>query len=207
MTIQKLTGLSPLNGLRTNSTPSLPKDPVETFEAGRDGGDDDGAGWGTLVGGLVGVAAAAGVGYVTYTAAQNQPPVVQQQPARAETSHRVPRPTEQIRQQTEVQSAPIHQAPQPIYQSTPQPVSPNGRTTVDTDGVVTMPLGQNTTIDTEGRIETRVGNRTSIRSDGTVNFQVSPNVSIRSDGTVSTRVSPNMSIRSDGTLEWHFGGH
>lgn len=193
-----LRGVSPLYSMRAPvARPLLDNQSPDGYDPGDGGGP--GKNWGAVGAAVLGLGAVVGIGYVTYTASQNPPAPVQHQVQPSQQQPVVQRPlSEQVRQ-----------APQPrerVYRQ-PAPVRQNeSGTRIDSDGVITAPIGRNTTIDSEGRIESKIGERTSIRSDGTVNVEVSPNVSIRSDGTVTSRINKNMSIRSDGTIEWHFGG-
>lgn len=171
--------------------------PTDQFTASEGGPDDDKsrlifAGVGLVVAG----AAAAGAVWVTNNVqVPETPPISIEAPEVTPRERIVPQPI--VRRQA------------PVYREEYQPqrpsvTSPNRTTTIDTNGTITVPLGNGVSIDSQGRTAVDLGPAT-IRSDGTTDFRLNDNFSIRSDGTTGVRLNDNMTIRSDGTVEWHLG--
>lgn len=193
--------------IRRSPAPAATTLPQDQFTASEGGSDDEKsrlifAG----VGLVVAVGAAAGAIWVTNNVdVPETPPVSIETPIttreRVEPQPIIPRHQAPVRQHR-----PQYQ-PQPQYQREAPRFTPPGQTTrIDSDGNVTVPLGNSgVSIDTQGRTSVDLGPAT-LRSDGTTDVRLGDRLSIRSDGTTGVRLNENMTIRSDGSLEWHLGG-
>ncbi len=176
--------------------------PTDQFTASENGGQDDDksrlifAGVGLVVAG----AAAAGAVWVTNNVqVPETPPISIEAPEVTPRERIVPQPIVP-------RQAPVYrQEYRPVQPQRPAFTSPNQTTTIDTNGTITVPLGNSgVSIDSQGRTAVDLGPAT-LRSDGTTDLRLGDRFSIRSDGTTGVRLNENMTLRSDGTVEWHLG--
>lgn len=180
--------------------------PTDQFTASEGGQDDDKsrlviAGLGLVVAG----AAAAGAIWVTNNVdVPDTPPVSIEAPQtnreRVDPQPILPRQQAPVRQQRH------YQPRQDVYTPRPGFTPPNQTTTINSEGTITVPLGNSgVSIDSEGRTAVDLGPAT-LRSDGTTDVRLGDRFSIRSDGTTGVRLNENMTLRSDGTVDFHLGG-
>lgn len=181
--------------------------PTDQFTASEGGDPEDKSRLYIAVAGLaVAGAAAAGAVWVTNNVDVPETPPIQIEAPQTSYERVEPQPVIRHQQTPIRQQRPHYQPRQDVYTPRPGFTPPNQTTTINSEGTITVPLGNTgVSIDSEGRTAVDLGPAT-LRSDGTTDVRIGDRFSIRNDGTTGFRLNENMTIRSDGTVDFHLGG-